>query len=136
MLPASRHRRVLVVDDNVLTREALSMLLAGDGYMVSVAGNGQEALERLRGRGRPDVIVLDLLMPVKDGIEFCKEKQQDPELARIPLIVFSGAEDGARQAARVGAAAYLHKPVAPEKLLQTLHECCPSAAEPLNSVHA
>jgi CheY-like chemotaxis protein len=125
MLPSvSRHKRVLIVDDNVMTRETLSMLLAGDGYMVSVAANGQEAMERLRGLGRPDLILLDLVMPIKDGVEFCKERQLDPELATIPLIVFSGAEDGEKQAAHIGAAAYIHKPVEPEELLQTLHKCC------------
>src|SRR5947209_16078640 len=118
MVPAqAAHKRVLVVEDDYVLREMLSMLLAGDGYMVSTAANGQEAMQRLRGRGRPDLILLDLMMPVKDGVEFRHEQQEDRDLANIPVVVFSAAADVKEQAASLGAAECLQKPVESAQLL-------------------
>lgn len=77
-------KRVLVVDDDFVTREMLSIVLAGDGYRVAAACNGEDALERLRSFERPDLILLDLKMPVMDGCTFCKERLQDRELAPSP----------------------------------------------------
>src|SRR5262245_65206359 len=84
--------RILVVEDNSFTRDALLMLLCEKGYEVEGAADGQEALAGL-GRGeRPCLILLDLAMPRMNGWQFLEERQRDPALAAIPVVVLS-AED-------------------------------------------
>src|SRR5438874_8780415 len=109
-------KRILLIDDDFTTGEAMSTILAADGYRVATACHGADALERLRDYERPDLILLDLRMPVMDGCTFCDEKKRDPDLASIPLIVFSAAADAAEKAAAVGAAVCLQKPVDPIRL--------------------
>jgi CheY-like chemotaxis protein len=120
-------KRILVVDDDFATREVLSLLLASDGYRVATACNGADALDRLRGFGRPDLILLDLKMPKMDGCAFCEQRQKDSAWAAIPMIVFSGVADAAEQAAALGALACLQKPVDPIQLLEVIRKHCPPA---------
>ena len=75
---------VLVVEDDAAARQALVLLLGTEGYAVSAAANGQEALAFLRTRPPPDLILLDLMMPVMDGYEFRRVQRQDAALARSP----------------------------------------------------
>jgi CheY-like chemotaxis protein len=117
-------RRVLVIDDDIVTQEMMSVLLAGDGYRVAAACNGADALERLRTYEKPDLIVLDLKMPVMDGCAFCQARRQDKELASIPVVVLSAARDVAEQAAALGATVYLQKPVDCVTILNTVRRCC------------
>jgi urea transport system substrate-binding protein len=119
---ASVHKRILLVEDNFLTREALSMILATEGYRVTLAANGAEALQRLHGPERPDLILLDLGMPVMDGLRFCCETKQHGELAGIPVVIFSAAEDADQKAADVGAVGCLHKPVETPQLLDLIRK--------------
>src|SRR2546428_350964 len=78
---ASLSHQVLVVDDDLAVRESMRSVLEGEGYAVTAAENGLEALQHLRNGLRPEVILLDLLMPVMDGWQFLRELRQDPELA-------------------------------------------------------
>src|SRR4051794_32625764 len=78
--------RVLVVEDDASIRDALAQLLASEGYAVDTSENGARALDRLRSAAAPDVIVLDLRMPVMDGWQFRAEQRRDPDLASIPVI--------------------------------------------------
>ncbi len=110
--------RVLIVEDDRAIREPLSVLLRGEGYRVSLAENGQEALRKLRTEPSPDIIVLDLRMPVMDGWEFRAIQQQDPVLGLIPVVAISA--DGSAQAVTMSADAYLRKPLDPSDLLQTI----------------
>jgi CheY-like chemotaxis protein len=114
-------RSVLVVDDNPDLREALTFVLEAEGYTVTAASDGREALERLHNGGPlPRVILLDLSMPNMDGSAFRQHQLQDPRLARIPLVVCSG-ERGARDAAlRLGANGYIAKPMDVDTVLQAL----------------
>ncbi len=122
-MAASSHKRILLIDDNPLTRESISMILAAAGYCVALANNGADALQRLREHRRPDLILLDLAMPVLDGQHFRREQQQNPALAAIPIIVFSAAEQAREEAAALGAAGCLLKPVDPGLLLQVVRDC-------------
>ena len=88
MIASSAHH-ILVVDDDSDIREALADLLADKGYDVSVAANGQQALEICRSRQAPDLIFLDLMMPVMDGAEFIRVKDADPELSNVPVCVMT-----------------------------------------------
>jgi two-component system cell cycle response regulator len=119
---ASAAKWVLIIDDDFATREMVSHFLAGAGYRVCVACNGADAIECLRHHERPDVILLDVKMPVMDGCAFCQQKQRDPELAGIPLIVVSAIADSAEVTA-LGARARLQKPFDTIQLLAALREC-------------
>ena len=106
-------KRVLVVDDDASIRELLSTALEDDGYEVVPATNGQDALSVVE-RWRPDVIVLDLMMPVMDGWTFAKRLRERHE---IPIVVLSAANDLARHAKTVGARDVVGKPFDLDQLL-------------------
>jgi CheY-like chemotaxis protein len=109
--PAGR-KTVLVVDDDWQTRCALAMTLEAAGYVVLQATDGQDALCQLRRGPPPDVILLDMVMPVMNGWEFREEQAHDPALADIPVVVFSAAYESApRAAASLGVARVLAKPI-------------------------
>ena len=81
---------LLIVDDDTAVREIMSDILAYDGYAVQTARNGLEGLCKLRrGDPLPDVIVLDITMPVMDGVAFRRAPLRDPLLSRIPVVVAS-----------------------------------------------
>src|SRR5476651_1166296 len=100
-------KKILVVDDDVPIREALTQLLTLEGYVVLTAGNGQEGLDILRS-SRPDLILLDLRMPIMDGWEFKEAKDADPTFASIPVFVFS-AQPGLRPP-NISADGFISKP--------------------------
>ena len=79
--------RVLVVDDEREIRESLEEFLVDEGYSVSVAADGAEAMVRLRSEAAPQIVILDLLMPVMSGIEVYEAMQSDARLAAIPVII-------------------------------------------------
>ena len=99
---------VLVVDDDNAIREVVSMALAAEGYEVVAAPHGAAALDLL-GQSRPNVILLDMRMPVMDGWEFARAYRQLPG-PRAPMIAFTAVRDVAERAAEIGADAFLGKP--------------------------
>ncbi len=120
--------RVLVVEDERDVRQPLAELLAGVGFDVETATNGLEALRSARALP-PDVIVLDLMMPVMNGWEFLTVKRSDPRLADIPVVVMSASG----HAAGMGAASHVEKPFDVEVLLHTLARLAgapPASARP------
>jgi CheY-like chemotaxis protein len=92
--------------------------------MVATASNGTDAFQRLRHYERPNLILLDLMMPGMDGWRFREEQQQDPNLAGIPIIVISALADIEQNASTLGAADYLQKPVERARLLDAVRRCC------------
>ncbi|TSD87279.1 response regulator [Mycobacterium sp. KBS0706] len=84
-------RRVLVVEDDAPTRLMMRRLLIGEGWKVAEAGDGREALARM-GRERPDLILLDLMMPEMDGFEFLAACRKVPEFGGIPVIIVTAAD--------------------------------------------
>jgi CheY-like chemotaxis protein len=78
--------RVLIVDDDREIREVLGELLRDEGFAVEAAWNGETALARLQAGFQPDVIVLDIMMPVMDGLAFRALQRSQPALAGIPII--------------------------------------------------
>ncbi|MEP6694219.1 MAG: response regulator [Chloroflexota bacterium] len=109
-------KRVLVVDDDASIRELLSSALEDDGYEVVPATNGADALA-VCARWRPDVIVLDLMMPVMDGWTFAKRLHENADISSIPIVVLSAANDLARHAKTIGAADVVGKPFDLDQLL-------------------
>jgi CheY-like chemotaxis protein len=121
--PGPHPKRVLIVEDNEVTRDVMSLILESDGYQVSTAANGRSALERLRGGERPCVILLDLMMPVMDGWQFREEQRRDGTLADIPVVVCTAAGETAQNSA-LGAAELLSKPVETDDLLAAVRRQC------------
>lgn len=88
----SERKRILVVDDDPGIRAVLSEFLQGRKYTVATAANGEEAMHTLRHGERPDLIVLDLLMPVMSGWEFLDATARDPSISDIPIIIITAHE--------------------------------------------
>jgi CheY-like chemotaxis protein len=118
---------ILVVDDDPDLRRSLVEVLQDQGYSVSSATNGEEALEALRG-APPNAILLDLTMPVMDGWTFRRRQQDDPRLAGIPTVLISASYSDARSVASLGAEAFLAKPFEVSNLTETLRQVCGAAA--------
>src|SRR6184192_3703411 len=102
--------RVLIVDDDPNIRRMMIAALRREGYVFFEAANGSEALEVMR-RERPDVVVLDLMMPIVSGWDVLKERSSDPGLLSIPIIIVS-ANRGPELATAMdkGICAFLPKP--------------------------
>ena len=83
--------KVMIVDDDRDIREALGELLTDEGFIIEAAWNGAEAMRRLRDGFRPNVIILDLMMPVMDGKAFRAAQKQSPDFADIPVIGVTAA---------------------------------------------
>jgi CheY-like chemotaxis protein len=106
-------KKILVVEDEAVTRGAIRMLLEWEGYRVDSAADGDEALGLLRAGEKPALILLDACMPGCDGWCFRAEQRADPELADIPVVVISGAD-----ASSLDAAGHIRKPFEPTELLE------------------
>src|SRR5947208_6432557 len=87
-----RHCPVLIVEDDEDLREMMAQLLTLEGFQAATVANGREALEYLNSGARPDVILLDLMMPVMDGWEFRRRQQADPAVSGVPVIVLSALD--------------------------------------------
>ncbi len=110
-------RHVLVVDDERDIVDLVSYNLSKEGYQVSAASNGQEALEKAE-KGI-DLIVLDLMMPVLDGFEACKRLKANPKTALIPVIFLTARAGEVDEVIglELGADDYIQKPISPRKLV-------------------
>ncbi len=113
-------KSILIVEDDDVLRDTLSLMLQEEGYRVAGAANGQEAIDRLRGGEPVDLILLDLMMPVKDGWQFRAEQREDPALACIPVVIISADCNAEQNANDLGAADCLQKPVEFDSLLDKL----------------
>ena len=115
----SSPKTVLLAEDDVEIRDILQDLLEAEGYDVVPASHGRQALEFLQGSREtklPDLVVLDLMMPLVDGVEVLRAMKNDSILAEIPVVVLSAV---ARERP-VGASAFLRKPVPLQKLFDTI----------------
>ena len=121
----SSAKRILVVEDDRDLRDALAEILQDEGYCVSSAGHGEEALEVLRCE-RLDValILLDLTMPVMNGWQFRDEQRKDPDLSKIPVVVLSAGDRLPEQMAPLGIRDFVRKPIELTLLLQMIGRYC------------
>ena len=113
--------QVLIIDDSLAETRIFTVLLEKHGYRVSVACNGQEGVQVAKAR-QPDVILMDVVMPLLNGFQATRELTRTAETAHIPIIVCSSksTETDRLWAMRQGAKAYLIKPVTPKILLDTV----------------
>jgi len=114
-------RKVLIVDDepNILT--ALEFLFRRSGYDVRLAANGAEALREVDA-WRPDVMLLDIMMPLKNGYEVCQAVRERPDLAGLKIVMLSakGSEAEINKGLSLGADRYVTKPFSTQELLATV----------------
>jgi cyclic di-GMP phosphodiesterase len=109
--------KVLVVDDYEANLRGLGQLLRSAGYSVLTAANGRDALDIVR-RERPDVVLLDVIMPELSGVDVCRELKRSPETCLVPVILISGAQERQTIVAglEAGADDFLTKPIDAEEL--------------------
>jgi CheY-like chemotaxis protein len=115
-------KRILVVEDNEVSREGLAVLLGREGHEVTLACHGMEAFSRLRSGPRPDLILFDMLLPVLDGWQF---------LARLPrevpgppgVVIMTGSNLTREWAESHGCHGFVRKPIETEALLEEVRRC-------------
>jgi CheY-like chemotaxis protein len=121
-------KRILLVEDDSALRETLAEVLTDLGYQVTCAGNGQEALDQLGQGAPPDLILLDLVMPVMDGWAFREAQRRAPSLAAIPMVILSASCPSHNPRMKsLDAQAILPKPVGLERLAGALQRLLPAA---------
>ncbi len=123
-----RKPRILIIDDDPDFVEATKIVLESKKYQVSVAYNGKEGLAKVRSE-RPDLVILDIIMPHQDGFRVCEEIKSDPQLAKIPVIILTSLAEkwgevtlSVTQGLKLEAEDYIDKPVAPEELLKRVEQ--------------
>lgn len=114
---------VLVVDDEDMTRKLLRLMLERDGFTILEAEDGQQALEVI-AESKPDIVILDVMMPNMDGFTTCQELRSQPETAALPIILLSARSqaEAIRTGLQSGADRYMTKPISKPELVQTITE--------------
>lgn len=118
-------KKILVVDDEPHVIRTLTFVLSKEGYEVSSAGDGEEALAKVL-ESKPDLMFLDVMMPKKNGYEICQELKSNPSLNDIHIVILSakGQEADQEKALNLGADEFMAKPFSPigvvEKVKQLL----------------
>ena len=123
---AGARQVVLVVDDDPDALDAITTILEDAGYDALRAANGRDALGQLGDhRGRCDLILLDLLMPVMNGWDFRRKQKETPAFADIPVLLMSAGAHMATVSGELNAAGYVTKPVEMSDLLEVVRQHCP-----------
>ena len=119
-LTSSETAKLLIVEDDVGARVALGDIFDYEGYPVALCSNGKEALDYLRSRPLPALIILDLQMPVMNGWQFCDERRKDAAFASVPIVVITAFQSPGN----LDVDAVMHKPIDIEQLLSTVRHYC------------
>jgi CheY-like chemotaxis protein len=112
-------RRILIVEDDVRNVFALTSVLEPRGAKVEIARNGREALEHLRQNPGVDLVLMDIMMPVMDGLQATRELRKQPQFAKLPIIALTAKAmiDDREKCLEAGANDYIAKPLDADKLL-------------------
>jgi DNA-binding response OmpR family regulator len=123
-------KRILVVDDDLPVVRLLRTRLEREGFQVDSAGNGAECLMAIEAR-RPDLVVLDVMMPVMDGFQALRVLREKPETRGLPVILLTAKKEDAdvTKGWATGADLYLTKPIDTEELLLAVKRMLQSASE-------
>jgi two-component system alkaline phosphatase synthesis response regulator PhoP len=113
--------KILLVDDDVDLIKVMSGVLESKAYEVIVAYNGQEGLEKAR-KEKPDLVVLDILMPVADGFTFADQFRKDPSLAKTPVLALTSFSESLGQPFPFEVSEYIMKPIKPRDLVAKVEE--------------
>lgn len=115
-------KRVLLVDDEISSVEVLGMLLAQEGWRVTLASDGQQALARL-AEAAPDLLVSDFMMPRMNGAELVRTLREMPAYRHLPVLLMSGAPESALALHALDYQAFLRKPFTLDEFLSAVHAC-------------
>ncbi len=116
-------KSILIVEDDEAIRSTMSDLLEMEGYTIYTSENGQEALNFLSAPpSMPDLILLDLMMPILDGFGFCEAKEKSAEIAQIPVIIMSADGNIRQKQTKTHALGYLKKPVDIDEVLKSVRD--------------
>ncbi|AUM00341.1 MAG TPA: response regulator [Pseudothauera hydrothermalis] len=112
-------KKILIVDDEQNIVISLEFLMKREGYDVSIANDGEEAVTRIRSE-QPDLVLLDVMMPKKSGFEVCQEIKSDPALkmVRILMLTAKGRDTEVAKGLAMGADAYMTKPFSTKELVE------------------
>jgi DNA-binding response OmpR family regulator len=115
-------KRILIVDDEPSIVISLEFLMRREGFEVSVARDGEEGLAAIRTQ-RPDLVILDVMMPRLNGFEVCETVRTDPALARVRILMLTakGREAEVKKGLALGADAYIPKPFSTRELVGRVH---------------
>jgi CheY-like chemotaxis protein len=113
-------KHILIVEDDRELCESMVVLLEDEGYVVTYAHDGGRALDLLATRSKPDIILLDLMMPKMNGAQFRAKQLQTPELASIPVVFLTALVTGGHDATTLHADAFLRKPFEIPVLLEII----------------
>lgn len=118
-------RTVLIIEDEKLIIVSTQMVLEAAGFRVESAVNGEEGIQKAKSL-RPDLVLLDIMMPGIDGWETLTRLKQDPQTADVPVVIFTAREHsrGHQRSAEMGAADYFRKPFEPEELVELVEKHC------------
>jgi two-component system KDP operon response regulator KdpE len=117
MTEPEKKKRVLVVDDHPKVLKFIEIDLKLRGFEVFCAGSGEKALELVKSL-KPDIVLLDMIMPEKDGFEVLREVRT---ISKIPVIAFSASPGNQDPALQAGASDFMHKPFNPEEMARKIN---------------
>ena len=120
-------KTVLVVDDSVSMRQMVTFTLKGAGFEVVEAGDGKEAVEKLNGGAKPNLVITDLNMPNMDGISLIKEIRGMAAHKFTPVLMLTteSADDKKKEGQSAGATGWIVKPFNPDQMLATIKKVLP-----------
>ncbi|WP_167784707.1 response regulator [Ramlibacter rhizophilus] len=113
-------KRVLLVDDEISNTEVLGLVLAQEGYEVTLCGDGRQALAGLSA-GMPDLLITDFMMPLLNGAELVQALRELPGGRDVPVVLMSGAPESALRTYGIHYEVFLRKPFSLSELLDTVH---------------
>ena len=119
---AAKRCLVAIIEDDNEFRDMLRELLEEEQYRVVAVSNGAEALETLRGETLPNVILLDVSMPVMDGFDFLRFRNDDPQLAAVPVVLVTNAKPHERPT--IGVNDVVRKPIDIDEILFAIKRYC------------
>jgi CheY-like chemotaxis protein len=121
LMSSTRAANILVVDDDASTRTLLELILSSGGHQITLLNDGREALAYLKTQ-TPDLIVIDVNVPVLDGIEVCSRIKKLPRFRNIPVVVLTSMNDAATRVRAINANAseIVYKPLTGKNFLQTI----------------
>jgi CheY-like chemotaxis protein len=119
------NKKALVVDDDPINRKLITASLTKEGFTCIEAGNGVEAFSELEKNEDIDIILLDVVMPVMDGVEFLKEIKVNPTYINLPIIVLTTDDSKKTEVLSLGADDIIIKPVKPVELIEKIKNYLP-----------
>jgi len=122
---------ILIVDDEAMTRNLLRLMLERDGFEIVEAEDGEQAIEMIQAQ-RPDVVIMDVMMPNMDGFTACQHLRNQIETANLPIIMLSARTqiEAVRAGLQAGANRYMTKPISKPELVNTISELLTKAPLP------